>query len=145
MQAKKNFKSKVIKGGIFLTLRQLVSAGLALVSTLVIARVLGPEKYGIVATSLGIYYFFRGLVPLGLDAYLVCQSDLSDDRVKQIVAFYNTGGIILCTVLWLATPAFGWWTGRIEVTQSLKLLIPLLWVDMIGGVSASMLERDLIF
>ncbi len=145
MKAPKNFKSKVIKGGIFLTLRQLLSAGLALISTLVIARVLGPKNYGIVATSIGIYYFFKWLIRLGMDAYLICQPDLSDKDVNQIVAFYNTAGILMCLVLWLTTPAFGWWTGNGEITRLLQWLMPLLWVDMIGGVSTAMLERDLRF
>ncbi len=145
MQIAKNLKGKVLKGSIYLTVRQLLSAGFSLVSTVVIARVLGPQNYGIAVTAIGILYFLKWTVRLGLNAYLVRKPDLSKDDVEQVLFFYNTVGIAFCVVLWLATPIFAWWTGRTEVAQILRCLVPLLWVDMVGGVSMSMLERDLRF
>ncbi len=145
MQVTKAFKGKILKGSIYLTVRQLLSAGLSLVSVVVIARVLGPQKYGIAVTGIGILYFLKWTVRLGLNGYLVRKPDLFKDDVEQVLLFYNTVGIAFCVVLWLATPISGWWTGHTEVTQILRCLVPLLWVDMVGGVSMSMLERDLRF
>ncbi len=138
-------KTKVLKGAISLGLKQVLSALLSLVSTLVVARILGPEKYGIVAISLGIFYFFKFIGRMGLNVYLIRQPNISQEEVEQILSFYNTVGALVCLILWLAAPVFGWWIGKSEVSLALRLLIPAVWLDMVGSCASSMLERELDF
>ncbi|MGG6293244.1 oligosaccharide flippase family protein [Leptolyngbya sp. AN02str] len=138
-------KSKVLKGGIYLTLRQLVSNVLSIVSVLVIARVLGPENYGIVAIALGIFYFLSWTTKVGLPIYLVRQSNLDGDAPKAVLSFFNTAGVMFCVVLWLCAPLLGWWTNRAEVTDVVHWLPLPLWFDMVASVSIAMLERELKF
>ena len=145
MGSHKNLKGKVLKGSIVLTIRQLLTAGLSLVSFFIIARILGPKQYGIVTLVLGIFYFVVWTGRLGLNTYLVRQPNLPKDGLAQIVAFYNTVGIALCILLWFSTPLAGWWTGEPKVTIGLQWLIPAVWLDMVGLAAIGMLERDLKF
>lgn len=138
-------KDKVIKGGVYLVFRQVLAAIFSLISTLVIARILGPESYGIVATSLGIFYFLKWAGRLGVHIYLVRKPDLSTEEIEQGLSFYNTVGITFCILLWCASPIFGWWTQQQEVTSVLRWLIPAIWFDMIAGLYIAMLERELRF
>lgn len=138
-------RTKIIKGGVSLVLKQILSALLSLVSTLLIARILGPEKYGIVAISLGIFYFFTFIGRMGLNVYVIRQPNISKEEVEQILGFYNTVGASICLLLWLAAPVFGWWTGKTEVSLALRFLFPVVWLDMIGSCASSMLERELNF
>lgn len=138
-------KAKVLTGGLYLTLRNVVAAGLSLVSVLVIARILGPKDYGIATVAVGIFYFLIWTCRLGLNTYLVRQPELPESGPQQIISFYNTFGILLCALLWGCAPVVGAWTGQGEVTQALRVLIPAVWLDMIGMVGISMLERDLKF
>ncbi|MFM2063460.1 MAG: hypothetical protein RLZZ507_3130 [Cyanobacteriota bacterium] len=145
MDSSNNLKKKVIQGSIYLTIQQLLASGLSLVSALFVARILGPKDYGIVTTSLGIFYFLKWSGRMGLGAYIVRQPDLSEDGVQQILCFYNTVGILFCCILWLATPIFSWSTGQDTVGELLQWLVPAVWLDMIGSVPASMQERELNF
>ncbi|MGD1855743.1 MAG: oligosaccharide flippase family protein [Leptolyngbyaceae cyanobacterium] len=145
MSPQKSLKSQVLKGSFYLTLRQLLASGFSLVSTLVIARVLGPESYGLVAAALGIFYFLRWTSRFGLGAYLVRKPDFVQEDAEQILAFYNTGGILLCGVIALAAPLFGWWVGHEEVTKILWVLTPAIWLDMVTIVSSSLINRSLRF
>jgi O-antigen/teichoic acid export membrane protein len=145
MSEPKSIRDKVLRGGIFLTLRQLLSSGLSVVSVLVIARTLGPEKYGLVVSSLGIFYFLTWTGQMGLNMYLVRQPNLEKEEVEQLMAFYNTVGIALCCLLWIITPLFGWLTGIPEVSNILRWLMPAVWLNMVGGVSSGMLARELKF
>ncbi len=145
MKPPQDFKSKIIKGGLFLTIRQIVTTFLSLLSALVIARILGPQVYGIVATSLGIFYFFKWTGRIGMHIYVVRTPDFNKVEIEQILTFYNTVGVGACLLLWLAAPIFGSWTGKAEVTQILRCLIPAIWLDMIGGLSTGLLERELRF
>ena len=138
-------RSKVLKGGATLVLRRVVSALLSLLNTLIVARILGPEQYGVVAISLGIFYFLTFVGRMGLNIYIVRKPDLAKGEVEQILSFYNTVGILFCLILWLLAPAFGLWTGASQVSTALRFLIPAVWLDMIGMTASSMLERDLKF
>lgn len=145
MQITKGLRQKVLKGGIYLTLRQLFSVAISLVSILIIARILGPESYGIVAVSMGIFYFSTWTSKLGLNVYLLRQQDLAEDGPEQVLAFFLTVGAGICALLWLSAPAFGWWTGRSEITAIMRWLPLPIWLEMIARVSTGMLERDLRF
>ncbi|MBT9317203.1 oligosaccharide flippase family protein [Leptothoe spongobia] len=145
MSPQPSLKSKVLKGSFYLTLRQLLASGFSLVSTLVIARMLGPESYGIVSAALGIFYFLRWTSRFGLGAYLVRKPDFTPKDAEQILAFYNTCGVLLCLGIALAAPLFGWWVGRHEITKILWVLTPAIWLDMVSIVSSSLLNRALRF
>ncbi|PSN20737.1 hypothetical protein C7271_00665 [filamentous cyanobacterium CCP5] len=140
-----NIKNQVLRGGLFLTLRQLLSSGLSIVSVLVIARSLGPEKYGLVTSSLGIFYFLAWTGQMGLNMYIVRQPDLEEEEAEQLMAFYNTVGLLLCGLIFAATPLFAWWTGVPEVASILRWLVPAIWLNMVGGVSVGMLSSELKF
>ncbi len=145
MPTSKNLKEKIVKGGVSLSIRQLIVSGLSLVNILIIARILGPERYGIVTIILGFFYFLTPTLKLGLQVYLVRKPDLFESEPEQIVAFYNTVGVAVIALLWLATPLIGWWTGTTEVTQGLRWVLPVLWLDQVSRVSITMLERELRF
>ncbi|MEP0885308.1 oligosaccharide flippase family protein [Trichocoleus sp. ST-U3] len=145
MKNNQTLKSKVLQGGIYLTIRQLMGVGVSLVSVLVIARVLGPELYGVVAVASGMLFFTFWTGKLGLEVYLIRQPDLPEDAPEQVLAFYNTMGVGLCVLLWLAVPLYSLFTGQTVVAQVLKWLVPVVWLEMVSSVSISMMERELRF
>lgn len=136
---------KVVKGGLYLTLRQILAAGLSMVSILVIARVLGPANYGIVTITFGFFFFFAFSGRLGLNTYLIRQPDLDEAIPSQVLAFYNTVGVGLCILLWVAAPLAGWWTKEPNVTLALRCIIPGIWLHAVSRAIIGMLERDIRF
>ncbi|HEY9622348.1 MAG TPA: oligosaccharide flippase family protein [Crinalium sp.] len=145
MTANQGLKGKILRGGVSLTIRQLLVAALSLVNILVIARMLGPGLYGVVTIVLSIFYFLTLVCRLGVQVYIVRKPELSPEEPEQILAFYNTFGIVLCAVLWCIAPLIGWWTGKTEVTYGLQGILPALWLDLVSRVPTSMLERDMSF
>jgi PST family polysaccharide transporter len=145
MKNNQTLKSKLLQGGIYLTIRQLMGVAVSLVSVLVIARVLGPERYGVVAVASGMLFFAFWTGKLGLEVYLIRQPDLPEDSPEQILAFYNTVGAGLCVLLWLAAPLYGLWTGQSAIAEVLKWLVPVVWLEMVSNVSIAMMERELRF
>jgi O-antigen/teichoic acid export membrane protein len=145
MSTNEGFKGKILRGGVSLTIRQLLVAALSLVNILVIARMLGPGLYGIVTIVLSIFYFLTLVCRLGLQVYIVRKPELTETEPEQILSFYNTLGIVLCLLLWCIAPLIGWWTGHIEVTNAFRGVLPALWLDMVSRVPTSMLEREMKF
>lgn len=145
MNNNQNLKNKVLNGGIYLAMRQIIGAVASLISILVVARILGPKNYGVVAVASGVLYFTFWTGKLGLEIYLIRQPDLSKDAPEQILAFFNTVGIGLCCLLWLIASIYGFLTQQVEVAHVLQCLVPVVWVEMVSNVSISMMERELRF
>ncbi len=139
-------KKKVFEGGIYLVLRQLLGAVMALIGALVVARVLGPEDFGIVAIAMSVFYFTTATSKLGLNIYVIRQPELQENEAEQILAFYNTVGVAFCALMWFLAPLIGLLTGHAEtVTPVVQCLVPIVWLDMVGGLNIGLLERKLRF
>ncbi len=145
MPQAQGLKKKVYSGEFYLALRQLLSTGLSLIGVIILARTLGPESYGMVVVTVGVFFFLAGTSSLGLNAYLVRQPELPENGAAQILAFYNTAGIVFCGLVWLIAPAIGVWVDEPTVSLLLRCMVPAIWLYMIANVSISMLERDLRF
>ena len=145
MKEDKSLKNKIIQGGIYLAIRQIVSTALSLASVLVVARILGPEQYGVVAIALGTFYFVFEISKLGLDVYVIREPNLPVNAVENILAFYNLIGVILCGLSWMAIATVSLFYGFTEILQTLSLLIPVVWIAVIGNLHTAVLERDLRF
>jgi O-antigen/teichoic acid export membrane protein len=139
-------KRKVFKGGIYLVLRQLLGAVMALVGALVVARILGPKDFGIVGIAMSVFYFTTATSKLGLNIYIIRQPELQEKEAAQILAFYNTVGVAFCALMWFLAPLIGSLTGHPDtVTPVVRCLVPIVWLDMVGGLNIGLLERNLRF
>ncbi|MEL6384101.1 MAG: oligosaccharide flippase family protein, partial [Cyanobacteria bacterium J06626_18] len=140
MPQAQGLKKKVYSGEFYLALRQLLSTGLSLIGVIVLARLLGPENYGMVVVTVGVFFFIAGFSSLGLNAYLVRQPELPENGVEQILAFYNTAGVLFCGLVWLIAPAIGALVGEPTIGLLLQYMVPAIWFYMVANVSISMLE-----
>jgi O-antigen/teichoic acid export membrane protein len=138
-------KTQALQGGIHLVLRQIVGVALSVVTVLVVARLLGPEHYGIFAIAAGVLYFSIETGRLGLDVYLIRTPALSNDAPQQMLAFYNTVGLLLCIMVWLAIPLTSAWVGDPIVSVVLRSSVPIIWLGMVSSIPIAMLEREMRF
>ncbi|MGC1305628.1 MAG: oligosaccharide flippase family protein [Phormidesmis sp.] len=140
-----SIKHKVIKGGMYLTLRQLVSVGLSVVSILVIARTLGTENYGILVNALGIFYFVTWTGKLGLHVYLIQQRELEEDAPEQVQTFFILLSGLFAIALFFMAPGIGLWTKEPAVGALVRWLPIPIATELLASVSIAMLERQLAF
>jgi O-antigen/teichoic acid export membrane protein len=138
-------KSKLVKGGLYLTLRQLLSVGLSIVSILIVARVLGTENYGILVNALGIFYFVSWTGHLGLNVYLIQQKELPEAAPEQVLAFFNFLSLGYAVVLFAIAPGIGQWTGEPAIADLVRWLPLPIAAELAASVSIAMLERKLAF
>lgn len=141
--AEQSLKNKVVKGGLYLTVRQLVSVGLSILSILVIARTLGTDNYGILVNALGIFYFVIWTGKLGLHVYLIQQKDLPEDAPEQVLTFFNILSLGFSLVLIFLAPVI--WQRQPEVASLVQWLPLPIATELAASVSIAMLERRLAF
>lgn len=73
-------RSKVIKGGALMVIRQALGILLSLIGVLFITKVIGPTEYGLYGVSYGIVSFLGGLGIWGLDVYLLRKTSNPDQQ-----------------------------------------------------------------
>ena len=145
MTSRQDLKSKILKGGISLAIRQVLVTILSLANVLVVARILGTEDYGIASICLGIFYFLIWTSRAGLHIYIVRQPDLTQRETEQILSFYNTVGVVFSLLLAAGAPIFELWTGQPEVVPLMRVLMIPVWLDKVASVPLGMLQRDVRF
>jgi len=64
-------RAQVLRGGVYLSLRQGLGLFIGLTGVILLTRAIGPEAYGLYAASLGIYTYLFGLGQLGIGVYLI--------------------------------------------------------------------------
>ena len=78
---------------------------LVFVATLVLARLLVPSEFGLVAFALAVIYYLEYVTDLGLGAALIYRSDAEDPRVSSTAFWIGVvGAVVLFVASWFAAP-----------------------------------------
>lgn len=75
-----NLRAKVLRGGAFLAVRQVIGMAITLIGVLMVTRVIGPREYGLYAIAIGIANFMSLVGPWGLDVYLLRKAQKTNER-----------------------------------------------------------------
>jgi O-antigen/teichoic acid export membrane protein len=139
-----NLKQSLLKGGLYLILRQIITTVLSLISILVITRVLGPERYGWYIIGFSCNAFATSLATVGLKVYLIRKpGDCSKQLQGEILAFLIGSSTILSVVVVLTASIVADLTNVPELRLILIAMAPAILLDTCTGVPLGLLERNL--
>lgn len=98
-------KSKIIKGGFYLTIVNVLSQLLAIVVNIVLARLLLPEDFGLVALTMTYIGFITLFTNMGFGSSIIHENETSE---KQLASIYwlNYGLSILSFLIIISTSQF---------------------------------------
>ena len=98
--------NKVAKGAIWMVMFKLAERSLGLISTIILARLLIPEDFGLVAMAMSIIAALELLGAFSFDIALIQKQDASRKHYDTAWTFNVLFGIVCALVLWaLADPA----------------------------------------
>ena len=119
---------------------------LVFVATLVLARLLVPSEFGLVAFALAVIYSLEYVADLGLGAALIYIPDAEERRVSSTAFWIGiVGSIVLFGVAWLAAPLLadvGPGEEVVPIFRALALYFPL---TALGKANEYLLRRSLGF
>ena len=93
-----SLSNKVINSSLIMISAKLIERGIGFISLLILARILTPEDFGIVAISSLVIYFFEALTMLGGEQYIIQKTKVTDADLDTIWTFE----LILKSMFWLA-------------------------------------------
>jgi lipopolysaccharide exporter len=134
--------TKALKGSFILVLTKLSEKLLGLISTLVLARLLLPEDFGIVAISLLVMMFVEMISATGSNQYIIQKENVNDDDINTAW----TINIILKSCVFILLLVISPLVAEYYDDNRLTMVIPILSTILITGAFSNphliMLQRE---
>src|SRR5580704_16414759 len=121
------------------------SQGIAFLVLLVLARLLGPENYGLVTLAATMALFGQMLLGETFSQALIQQKELEPAHVSSLFWLLASSGLVATCILWLASDAAGEIFAQPRLAPILKALSPLLLLSALQAVPIALFRRDLDF
>jgi lipopolysaccharide exporter len=122
--------NKVFKGGAFLFAGKMIQRSFGLISTLILARVLVPDDFGLVAIANLVYGFVSKSIQAGTGQYLIQKEVVEDTDINTSWTIHIILQLVIFVLLLIATP----FVAEYYSDDRLKLVIPVLACMILAGL-----------
>ena len=112
---------RVLKGSGLLLAIQLVQRSLGLLSTLILARLLAPEHFGIIALVAIALHFFEVLADAGNKNYIIQKADVTDDDLNTAWTLDILIKSIMAAAIFASAPALASYFEAPDLTAALRV------------------------
>ena len=141
----KSLREKATSGLIWSAFERFGQQGLVFVVQIVLARVLAPEQFGLIA-MVTVFLILSGIVvDSGFSRALVQRKVVTDEEISTVFYFNLIISCLMTALLWLLAPLIAKFYNFSELTLILRLLSIRLIIAAFGSVQGSMLSRQLLF
>jgi PST family polysaccharide transporter len=139
------FGRRAVKGSLWATFDGWATEALSLVVFLVLARLLGPGEFGLVAIALGFTAVAAHLTAYTTGEVLIQKQDLTDADCDAVFWVTVLAAGLLALVLALAAPAIGRLFDAAELASVIRWLCVVLVLQAFTTVPLALLTRELRF
>ncbi|MET0661360.1 MAG: oligosaccharide flippase family protein, partial [Steroidobacteraceae bacterium] len=94
----RNVSSRLMKGSVWLSASRVIVNALSLLSTLVLARLLVPEDFGIVSLATTILVIVMSVTELSLSLALVRHESVTDEHLNTAWTLNALRGLVLAVL-----------------------------------------------
>lgn len=135
--------SRVFKSSAFLLAIQLFQRSLGLISTLILARLLVPEDFGIVAMVAIALQFFETLADAGNKHYIIQKTEVTDQDLNTAWTMNLAIKIAMAIVIIFAAPLISEYLGAPELTMALRIAALAMPLGALSNPILMLMAREL--
>lgn len=139
------FLSKILNGLIWVTGSTVANSALRVVFVGILARILTPADFGLMATGMLIIKFSEVVAQMGVGPALIQKKELSDHHLNAGFTLSLLFGVGLCGFFLLINPVLADFFKMKGLRRILDFLCFAIPVRMIAQVSYSMIQREMMF
>ena len=143
--AEESLKKKTVKGVAWTSLDQVMSLGFGFVIGVILARLLSPSDYGMLAMIAVFNAIAMAFVNSGFGNALIRKPDLTEDDNTTAFSFNIVVAIVMVGVLWLIAPWVARFYNKPILTSLLRAEAFLLIISSLRIVQNTQLTRALNF
>ena len=140
-----DLKRKSVRGGMVTMGAQGISIAIQLTSTVVLARLLSPEDYGVMAMVMAIIGFAGLFRDLGLSSAAIQKKDLTHAQQSNLFWLNVAMGALLTVVVAAASPLVVWFYGKPELLWVTVALSFSFLIGAFGTQHGALLVRKMQF
>ena len=140
-----DIKRSSARGGAITMLSQGAGLVLQLTSTIVLARLLRPEEYGVIAMVVAVTAFAGLFRELGLSASTIQRKEINDKQLSTLYWVNVLIGVVLTIATAAASPLVAWFYKRPELIPVTLALSLNLLVASFGTQQSALLNRNMQF
>lgn len=140
-----SIKRQSIRGGAITFVTQGANIAIQLTSTLVLARLLKPTDYGIVAMVMAVTGFAGLFRDLGLSSAIIQRDKLTHEQLSTIYWINVALGALLTVVVASMSPLVGWFYGRPELNMVTAIVSLSFIIGSFGAQPGALLTRKMLF
>lgn len=135
----------VVSGARWLSISQLSVQATRLVVSIVLARLLDPSAFGLLALAMIVTQFLDMFMDLGTGTAIIQQKHLSRRLASSIFFLNCLLGVVLAAAMLMFAPAFAAVFGTPEAVPVLRVMSLAVLISSLGLVQNAMLRRNLKF
>jgi O-antigen/teichoic acid export membrane protein len=126
-------------------LGEAVTQFLSIALLLILARILGPEPFGLIAIASALLGILSSLATLGMSEALVQRKTIHDRDLSTAFWTMQLIALVAGAIIWYAAPSLSRLFGMEELEPILYLLSISPLFGTLGAVHAALLQRDMAF
>lgn len=138
-------RGAMIRGTIWSVAMRWSIKGLGLISTVILARILSPGDYGIVAMAMLVVGLAEVLVDFGSDTALLRQKSITKADINSAWSLRIIQGLIVSTMLAVAAPLAGLYFNEPRVVWVIWVFAICVLASSFGNIGATLARKELNF
>lgn len=140
-----SLSKKVSKGALWVTAATICARGLSVASAIILARLLAPEDFGLMAIAMAIVAFSQGTTQTGFESALIQKQDRPEDYLDTAWTFELTRYLVLFLITFLAAPLFASFFNEPRAVMILRVISLTLVFQGLRNIGVVYFRKNLDF
>lgn len=139
-----DLRARVLRGGLYLSIRQAAGTVIAVAGVLLLTRVIGPAQYGLYAAAIGLFVAVQLISQLGITVFLIRrEKDLDAATLHTATTLFLVLGFAATVIGLLTLPAVQDWTRLEGLTPIAIAIYAGLPITNLTQIPIAIIERSL--
>lgn len=140
-----DIRGRLLKGAIWIGIGRLLASSLGLISSLILARLLMPEDFGLVAICAALMAILTSITEMPVSEALIQHEDPKDEHFHTAFSISVTRGVIMAILLALSAGAVAQFYGDERLRGILYIMATGIFVVSFSNPRLVMFQRELVF
>ena len=140
-----NLRNKAKKGFVWNTVERLVTNGIQFILTIILARLLSPDDYGIIAMPAIFLAIAQVLIDSGFANALIRKPDLNERDLSTAFYFNVVVGVVAYFILFFASPLIADFFNTPILSNLLKVTALVIFLNSLGIVQQAVMTKRMDF
>lgn len=141
----KNLGQKVKRGFIWDMLGSLINQVSGFIVTIILARLLGPEEFGLIAMAMVFIVISNVFVEVGFGKGLIQRQNIDNEHLNSVFIFNILASFVIGIIIYISADLIGKFYDSLQVTNVIKILSIVPLIGAFGIVHQAILTRRMDF